>query len=78
MFIVDEKIGSKYRFVVLCAQRTRQLLEGADPRVESTIRKPAYVAIQEVTSGKIEWRVSKPQPPSQSGTDDVLQVEVGP
>ena len=78
MFIVDEKIGSKYRFVVLCAQRTRQLLEGADPRVESTIRKPAFVAMQEVMSGKVDWRVNEPEPPSQPGTDDVLQVEVGP
>lgn len=78
MFKVDEKIGSKYRFVILCAQRTRQLLEGAEPRVESPFKKPAYVATQEVLQGKVTWTVKEPQlaPPPEGG--EVLQVEVGP
>ena len=78
MFKVDEKIGSKYRFVILCAQRTRQLLEGADPRVETACKKPAYIAMQEVLAGKVTWTVRESQlaPPPEGG--EVLQVEVGP
>ena len=40
MFTVNEKIGSKYRFVTLCAQRTKQLLSGAQARVETACIKP--------------------------------------
>jgi DNA-directed RNA polymerase omega subunit len=78
MFIVDEKIGSKYRFVTLCAQRTRQLLDGADPRVETSCKKPAFVAMQEVMSGKVEWTIREVEPPQEVDGGEVLQVEVGP
>ena len=78
MFIVDEKIGSKYRFVTLCAQRTRQLLEGADPRVESVCHKPAYIAMQEVMGGKVDWTIKELPPPQEPEGGEVLQVEVGP
>ncbi|MGA9752894.1 MAG: DNA-directed RNA polymerase subunit omega [Acidobacteriota bacterium] len=78
MFIVDEKIGSKYRFVLICAQRTKQLLEGAQTRVESPFHKPAFVAMQEVLAGKIDWKVNETTPPALPDSGEVLQVEVGP
>lgn len=78
MFIVSEKIGSKYRFVNLCAQRTRQILEGAQQRVEVGINKPAYVAMQEVIQGKVEWTCRETAPPEAPDAGEILQVEVGP
>lgn len=78
MFIVSDKIGSKYRFVNLCAQRTRQILEGAQQRVESPINKPAYVAMQEVLQGKVEWTYRETTPPVAPDAAEILQVEVGP
>jgi DNA-directed RNA polymerase omega subunit len=78
MFVVDDKVGSKYRFVLLCAQRTKQLLEGAQQRVETTCAKPAYVAMQELMAGKVEWTVQATEPPSQPDMGEILQVEVGP
>ncbi len=78
MFIVSEKIGSKYRFVNLCAQRTRQILEGAQQRVEVGINKPAYVAMQEVIQGKVEWTYRETVPPEAPDAGEILQVEVGP
>ena len=78
MFIVSDKIGSKYRFVNLCAQRTRQILDGAVPRVESSVNKPAFVAMQEVLSGKVEWTVKETQAPEVPESGEILQVEVGP
>ncbi len=77
MFIVSEKIGSKYRFVNLCAQRTRQILDGAEQRVESGITKPTYVAMQEVLAGKVEWTVKETQAPEMPQSGEILQVEVG-
>jgi DNA-directed RNA polymerase omega subunit len=78
MFTVNEKIGSKYRFVTLCAQRTKQLLSGAQARVETACIKPAYVAMQEILADKVEWTVRESQPPVLPESGDILQVEVGP
>ena len=78
MFIVSDKIGSKYRFVNLCAQRTRQILDGAQQRVEVPINKPAYVAMQEVLQGKVEWTHRETVPPEAPDAGEILQVEVGP
>ena len=78
MFIAPEKIVSKYRFVNLCAQRTRQILDGAVPRIEASVQKPAFVAMQEVLSGKIEWTVKETLAPEVPESGEILQVEVGP
>ena len=77
MFKVNEKIGSKYRFVILCAQRSKQLLEGADPRVEATCTKPAAIAFQEVISDKVTWNTLETQPPILPETTQTIEVEVG-
>jgi DNA-directed RNA polymerase omega subunit len=78
MFIAPDKIGSKYRFVNLCAQRTRQLLEGAQHRVDLAIKKPAYVAMQEILSDKIAWATKATIQPEVPDSGEILQVEVGP
>lgn len=38
----------------IAAQRARQLMQGAVPKIQSHSRKPAAIAIQEVDSGLIE------------------------
>jgi len=55
MFQVSDDIRSKYRFVNLCAQRTRQLMEGAEQRVETTVTKPAYIAMREILDEEVKW-----------------------
>lgn len=77
MFQVDEKVGSKYRFVVLCAQRSRQLMDGGQVRVETTSQKPAYIAMQEVISDKVNWAVRETEAPASNEMGEILQVEVG-
>ena len=77
MFKVSEEIGSKYRFVTLCAQRAKQLLEGADPRVETTMTKPAAIATQEILANKIPWTRVETAPPQLPDTTQTIEVEVG-
>ncbi len=77
MFQVSEKIGSKYRFVVICGQRARQLMDGAQVRVETSSQKPAYVAMQEVNADKVNWTTKETEPPAVAGMGEILQVEVG-
>jgi DNA-directed RNA polymerase omega subunit len=77
MFKVSEEIASKYRFVVLCAQRSRQLLDGAEPRVEAAVTKPAAIATQEIMAGKVNWSRVETAPPEVPDTTQTIEVEVG-
>ncbi len=59
--IVDPKdipeIDSKYRFILLAAQRAKQIQRGANPRVELDPRKtkPTTIARQEFKENKVNF-----------------------
>ena len=40
--------------VNIAAQRARQLMQGAVPKVQTESRKPAVIAVQELNAGAIE------------------------
>ena len=50
-------IESKYRRIILAAQRSKQLQRGATPRVDMDIRKskPTRIAMRELEEGKISF-----------------------
>ncbi len=50
-----EKVDSKYKFIVLASDRSRQLIEGYRPKIESTSRKFTIIAMEEVLAGKIDF-----------------------
>ena len=51
------KMDSKYRMIIIAAQRSKQLQRGARPRVElDPLRhKPTRIALEEVQRGKIHF-----------------------
>lgn len=50
------KIGdSRYTLVMLTAKRSRQLVEGAEPLIETSSQKPVSIAIEEMLAGKITY-----------------------
>lgn len=51
------EIDSKYRLIILAAQRTKQLQRGAHPRVDLDIRrhKPTVIALKELSERKINF-----------------------
>jgi DNA-directed RNA polymerase subunit omega len=51
------EIDSKYRMIILAAQRSKQLQRGAVPRVEADPRKtkPTRIAMKELESGKVHF-----------------------
>ena len=53
------RIDSRYRLVIIAAQRARQLMQGSTPRVASKFVKAAPVALDEVLQGKMEFVVGK-------------------
>ena len=50
-------IDSKYRMIIVAAQRSKQLQRGARPRVEMDTQrhKPTRVALEEVQRGKVDF-----------------------
>ena len=51
------EIDSKYRMIILAAQRSKQLQRGATPRVELDPRKtkPTRIAMKEIENGKVHF-----------------------
>jgi DNA-directed RNA polymerase subunit omega len=56
----SQEIDSKYRLIILAAQRSKQLQRGARPRIEmdSTKHKPTRIALEEVVQGKIQFHMT--------------------
>ncbi|NMB00985.1 MAG: DNA-directed RNA polymerase subunit omega [Firmicutes bacterium] len=40
---------------MVVSQRARQLIDGAEPVLESSSTKPVTIAIEELRAGKIDW-----------------------
>ena len=55
-------LDSKYRLIIIAAQRSKQLQRGARPRVEMDIQrhKPTRVALQEVEQGMVPYVLTEP------------------
>lgn len=51
---VRESMDSKFRYVLLVAERAEQLMRGARPKIEPT-GKPTRVAREEIDNGLVEW-----------------------
>lgn len=55
---IDEmKIDSRYRLVIVTAQRARRLMQGSKPLVKSKFSKESTVALDETLQGKIEYLI---------------------
>ena len=63
---VPENIGSKYRFIIIAAERAKQLQNKARPKIKLRSAKPAYVAIREVEAGLISFEIPQAVPVPES------------
>jgi len=61
---VPESIGSKYRFIILAAERAKQLQNNAKPKIKTRSTKPAYIAMRELEQDLVAFEISQPVEPS--------------
>ncbi|NLW39766.1 MAG: DNA-directed RNA polymerase subunit omega [Tissierellia bacterium] len=47
---------SRYTLVMLAAKRSRQLVDGAKPLIETDSTKPVTIAIEEIMARKINYK----------------------
>lgn len=54
------EIDSKYRLILIAAQRSKQLQKGAQPRVDADPRKtkPTRIALEEVKKQKVKFKLT--------------------
>lgn len=56
-------MDSKFRLVLVAANRAEQLMRGARPKVEVGKRKPTRVALEEVDLRLVDWGYGPPPAP---------------
>ncbi len=52
---IPDKIDSKFRFVLLAAERAEQMLRGARPKIDMGDLKPTRIAMSEISNDLVEW-----------------------
>jgi DNA-directed RNA polymerase subunit omega len=55
------EIDSKYRMIIVAAQRSKQLQRGARPRVDMDTQRHKFtrIALEEVLQGKIDFNLTE-------------------
>jgi DNA-directed RNA polymerase omega subunit len=56
-------IDSKFRRVLVAANRAEQLMRGARAKVETGKRKPTRIAMEEIDHSLVEWGYGPPPQP---------------
>ncbi len=60
---IPEGVGSKYRFIIIAAERAKQLQNNARAKVKIKSTKPAHIAMREVEEGLISFEIIKQEEP---------------
>ena len=74
---MDINEAALFMKINIAAQRARQIMQGAAPKIHSRSRKPAAIAVQELNDGLIEAFTSAelPDPPEDALLDDDAEGE---
>ena len=64
---IPEEIGSKYRFIIVAAERAKQLQNNAKPKIKTRSTKPAFIAMKELEEGLLSFEMPPPVEPSSQG-----------
>lgn len=70
-------IDSTFRYILIAARRAGQLIEGARARLETRLAKPTTVALAELDSGRVPWRIVTPEEYEVLRQEEILQREKG-
>ncbi len=57
---IPEEFDSKFRFILVAAERAKQIQHGAPPRIKSQSRKAASIAVLEVEQNLVPYVILKP------------------
>lgn len=52
---IPDKIDSRFRYVLLAAERAEQLIRGGSPKIETVETKPTRIAMNEISTDLVSW-----------------------
>jgi DNA-directed RNA polymerase subunit omega len=55
---IPDSIGSKYRFIIVAAERAKQLQNNAKPKIKTRSTKPAYIAMKELEQDLVAFEIT--------------------
>jgi len=55
---IPDSIGSKYRFIILAAERAKQIQSNARPKLKTRSIKPAHIAMREIEQDLISFEIT--------------------
>lgn len=57
----SREVDSKYRMILIAAQRSKQLQRGAKPKVslDANKHKPTRIALEEVKNEKVDFKLTE-------------------
>jgi DNA-directed RNA polymerase omega subunit len=72
---MNDKIDSKFRYVLVSAQRAEQLMRGARPKVDGPVTKPTRLAMQEIDADLVQWGLGPaPEPEAEPETAETAEA----
>jgi len=63
---IPENVGSKYRFIIIAAERAKQLQNNARPKIKTKSTKPAHIAMRELEQELVSFEIVPPAEQPQS------------
>lgn len=57
IFTIPNEFDSKFRFILVAAERSKHLQNGAPPKLDLESHKPSYVAIREVEEQLVPYDI---------------------
>ena len=73
----EQNIDSKFRLILLAAERAEQLLNGARPKIPYAGKKLARGAMEEVLQGLIDWQYGPaPKPEIEEGDAETVAEDL--
>ncbi len=69
---MPERIDSKFRYILLAAERAERMMRGAPPKLEADTRKSTQVAMDEILNDLIEWDYGPP--PEDESAEEVAEA----
>ncbi|HVT18651.1 MAG TPA: DNA-directed RNA polymerase subunit omega [Thermoanaerobaculia bacterium] len=70
-------VDSKFRLVLVAANRAEQLIRGARPKVEAGKRKPTRLAMEEVAANLVDWGYGPPPAPEPAPEPEMEEQPAG-
>lgn len=67
---IPEEFDSKFRFILVAAERAKQIQNGAPPLLDLKSQKPAFVALKETEANLVHWTMLE--------EDELLEEETEP